>query len=187
EHFPTVFAACRSAGIDPAREPIPVAPAAHYHMGGILTDAQGRSTLNGLWACGEVASTGAHGANRLASNSLLEAVVFGARVANDIASSPGVSDLEAAAPQEMVAIDRTREHGRAEQELRRTMTEEVGVIRDAASLTKALGKIGVIEGENDGDRRLANMLTTAKLITAAAYQRKESRGAHFRSDYPAPD
>ena len=81
EHFPTVFAACRAAGIDPVREPIPIAPAAHYHMGGILTDAQGRSTVDGLWACGEVASTGAHGANRLASNSLLEAVVFGARVA----------------------------------------------------------------------------------------------------------
>ncbi len=87
EHFPTVFAACRAAGIDPLREPIPVAPAAHYHMGGILTDARGRSTVDGLWACGEVASTGAHGANRLASNSLLEAVVFGARVAGDIASS----------------------------------------------------------------------------------------------------
>ena len=87
EHFPTVYAACIAAGIDPVKHPIPVAPAAHYHMGGILTDAQGRSTVDGLWACGEVASTGAHGANRLASNSLLEAVVFGARVANDIAGS----------------------------------------------------------------------------------------------------
>src|SRR5262249_46756326 len=150
KHFPTVFAACRSAGIDPAREPIPVAPAAHYHMGGIFTDAQGRSAIDGLWACGEVASTGAHGANRLASNSLLEAVVFGALLANDIASSPGVSDLEPSALEEMVAIDPPREHDHGEHELRRTMTEDVGVIRDAASLTKALGKIGVIEGENDG-------------------------------------
>jgi L-aspartate oxidase len=156
-------------------------------MGGILTDAQGRSTIDGLWACGEVASTGAHGANRLASNSLLEAVVFGARVANDIASSPEVADLEPAAPQEMVEIEPTREHDRSEHELRRTMTEDVGVIRDIASLAKALLKIGVIEGENEGDWRLANMLTTAKLITAAAYQRKESRGAHFRSDYPTPN
>jgi L-aspartate oxidase len=187
EHFPTVFAACRSAGIDPAREPIPVAPAAHYHMGGIVTDAQGRSTIDGLWACGEVASTGAHGANRLASNSLLEAVVFGARVAGDIASSPGIADLEPAAPSEMVTNEPLREHERGEQELRSTMTAEVGVIRDAASLAKALLMIGVIEGENAGDRRLANMLTTAKLITAAAYQRKESRGAHFRSDYPTPN
>jgi L-aspartate oxidase len=82
--FPTVFAACEAAGLDPRREPIPVAPAAHYHMGGVYTDANGRTTIEGLWACGEVASTGAHGANRLASNSLLEAVVFGARVAGDI-------------------------------------------------------------------------------------------------------
>jgi L-aspartate oxidase len=156
-------------------------------MGGILTDAQGRSTIDGLWACGEVASTGAHGANRLASNSLLEAVVFGARVANDIVSSPGVADLEPAAPQKIVEIESTSEHQRGEHELRRTIMEEVGVIRDAASLAKALRKIGVIEGENEGDRRLANMLTTAKLITAAAYQRKESRGAHFRSDYPTPN
>jgi L-aspartate oxidase len=187
ERFPTVFAACRSAGIDPARQPIPVAPAAHYHMGGILTDAQGRSTVDGLWACGEVASTGAHGANRLASNSLLEAVVFGARVANDIASSPGIGDLAPAAPSEVATAEPMREHERAEQELRRTMTAEVGVMRDAASLDKALLKIGAIEGENKGDRSLANMLTTAKLITAAAYRRKESRGAHFRSDYPVPN
>src|SRR5262249_8539436 len=88
DHFPTVYATCRSAGIDPTKDPIAVAPAAHYHMGGILTDARGRSSVDGLWACGEVASTGAHGANRLASNSLLEAVVFGARVANDIAGLP---------------------------------------------------------------------------------------------------
>ena len=84
EAFPTVYAACREAGIDPATQPIPVAPAAHYHMGGIATDERARSTVPGLWAVGEVASTGLHGANRLASNSLLEAVVFGARAAADI-------------------------------------------------------------------------------------------------------
>jgi L-aspartate oxidase len=186
EHFPTVFAACRSAGIDPTREPVPVAPAAHYHMGGILTDAQGRTTVDGLWACGEVASTGAHGANRLASNSLLEAVVFGARVANDIASR-SAAPLGAVRPSETATAGSDGDNERAEQELRRTMAAEVGVIRDAASLAKALLTIGVIENETTGDRRLANMLTTAKLITAAAYRRKESRGAHFRSDYPTPN
>ena len=130
EHFPTVFASCRAAGIDPVREPIPIAPAAHYHMGGILTDAQGRSTVDGLWACGEVASTGAHGANRLASNSLLEAVVFGARVARDIAAS-----LPMAQPVKPRAILATADDGaqsdKAEQKLRQTMAADVGVIRDA--------------------------------------------------------
>jgi L-aspartate oxidase len=186
EHFPTVVAACRAAGIDPAREPIPVAPAAHYHMGGILTDARGRSTVDGLWACGEVASTGAHGANRLASNSLLEAVVFGARVADDIAAALPSATLTA--PHEVhVAASHDGENGKAERRLRLTMAAEVGVIRDEGSLRNALATIGALEQETKDDRRLANMLTTAKLITAAALERKESRGAHFRSDYPTPD
>jgi L-aspartate oxidase len=182
EHFPTVVAACRAAGIDPAHEPIPVAPAAHYHMGGILTDARGRSTVDGLWACGEVASTGAHGANRLASNSLLEAVVFGARVAHDIAStlpSPTFTTL-----QELPAAASEDESDDAEHRLRLTMTDEVGVIRHEHSLLQALEAIATLEQEHRGSRRLANMLTTAKLIAVAALQRKESRGAHFRSDYP---
>ena len=186
EHFPTVLAACHSAGIDPTLEPIPVAPAAHYHMGGILTDARGRSTVDGLWACGEVASTGAHGANRLASNSLLEAVVFGARVADDIACSPpSVMTLE---PREVeVAAVHDEENDDAEMKLRLTMAAEVGVIRDERSLLNALTAIDVLERDNKSGRRLANMLTTAKLIAAAALLRRESRGAHFRSDFPTQD
>ena len=86
EHFPTVYAACMEGGIDPVSQPIPIAPAEHYHMGGVWTDAHGRTSLGGLWAAGEVASTGVHGANRLASNSLLEAVVFAARIADDLAA-----------------------------------------------------------------------------------------------------
>ena len=189
EHFPTVFAACRSAGIDPRREPIPVSPAAHYHMGGILTDAQGRSTVNGLWACGEVASTGAHGANRLASNSLLEAVVFGARVANDIAFFHQGANPDAMKPRAIVVAGTPSDgaNEQAEMTLRRTMTAEIGVIRDEQYLTHALSTITTLEKENKSDRRLANMLTTAKLIAVAALRRKESRGAHFRSDYPTPD
>jgi len=186
EKFPTVTAACRSAGIDPAREPIPVAPAAHYHMGGVLVDAQGRSTVDGLWACGEVASTGAHGANRLASNSLLEAVVFGARAAKDISTAlppPPIGDLHIAT-RHNASGTRNRE---AEQELRETMSANVGVVRDADGLSEALGKIIALERDNDGDPLLGNMLTTAKLMAVAAFARTESRGANFRSDFPAPD
>jgi L-aspartate oxidase len=185
EHFPTVFASCRAAGIDPVREAIPIAPAAHYHMGGILTDAQGRSTVDGLWACGEVASTGAHGANRLASNSLLEAVVFGARVARDIAASlPMAKPVK---PREILATPGDSQSDKAEQKLRQTMAADVGVIRDADSITNALLTICALERDARGDRRLGNMLSTAKLIAAAALQREESRGAQFRSDYPTPD
>jgi L-aspartate oxidase len=186
EHFPTVYAACQAAGIDPAREPIPVAPAAHYHMGGILSDACGRSTVDGLWACGEVASTGAHGANRLASNSLLEAVVFGARVAADISALPAASKPELFGEAKPAGAA-SGASGQAEQKLRLAMTAGAGVIRDEASLRGVLVTIGELEETHKRDGRLANMLIAAKLIAAAAYLRKESRGAHFRKDFPTPD
>ena len=188
DRFPTVFALCEAAGIDPRREPIPIAPAAHYHMGGILTDANGRTTVEGLWACGEVASTGVHGANRLASNSLLEAVVFGARVAADIAGTAAASVAVAAAVTPAAVVPASIEtDSDAILTLRSTMTEKVGLIRDEDSLVAALRVISHLEQGADPDPVLANMLIAAKLITAAGLARKESRGAHFRSDYPQAD
>jgi len=185
EKFPTVYRSCREAGIDPVSQPIPVAPAEHFHMGGILTDANGRSTLDGLWACGETSSTGAHGANRLASNSLLEAVVFAARVAADIHQHLPVAKLMH--PVEEADDARVAEPPAADvAELRRTMSADVGVMRDAAGLRRALGVIAGLSARNRSPR-FANMLDAARLVAAAALARTESRGGHYRTDHPEPE
>jgi L-aspartate oxidase len=180
--FPTVYGSCMAAGLDPVSQPIPIAPAAHYHMGGVWTGASGRTSLDGLWAIGEVASTGVHGANRLASNSLLEAVVFGARAAADIAASdlPDHDRLLPADRMEPVAHD---SDFAVVEELRDLMSANVGVIRDEAGLAGALKAIRRLASRSR-DIEISNMLTTALMITAAAHARRESRGAHFRSDYP---
>ena len=185
--FPTVWGHCRRAGIDPSTELIPVAPAEHYHMGGIATDARGRTSLAGLWAVGEVASTGLHGANRLASNSLLEAVVFGARVASDIRGfipndrvGHFVQPLRIAGAR---AADSASRRAKLEQ-LRAIMTKYVGVVRSAKGLKSALAALRALEAGPAGDSVFSNMILTARLITVAALMRKESRGAHFRVDYP---
>jgi L-aspartate oxidase len=185
--FPTVYGHCRAAGIDPVRQLIPVAPAAHYHMGGIATDDSGRSSVPGLWAVGEVAATGLHGANRLASNSLLEAVVFAARVAQDIRSldrhqrrAPRV-DLQRIAGS---SVDYGANRAAAVARLRRTMSDHVGVVRDAAGLSRAMSVLRDIERQAGGDRVLANMALAARFIAAGALAREESRGAQARSDYP---
>ncbi len=182
ERFPSVHASCMGAGIDPAHDLIPVAPAAHYHMGGVAVDERGRSSLAGLWAIGECAATGVHGANRLASNSLLEAVVFAARAAHDISgqSPPAVNPpaIEAvAAPPVLPAHERA---------LRNLMARDVGVQRDAHGLTHALGEIARLERETPSPAT-RNLATTALLIAAAAYARRESRGAQFRRDFPTAD
>ncbi|MEC9367910.1 MAG: L-aspartate oxidase [Pseudomonadota bacterium] len=185
EAFPGIYEVCRTAGIDPAREPLPVAPAAHYHMGGVLTDANGRSTVDGLWACGEVASTGAHGANRLASNSLLETVVFGARIAEDLLGllpahgsgrpiEPSTGGGGAPTPQ---AITR----------LRAVMSAKVGVVRERHGLAEALSVITDIEADEGLPIGFRNMALAARFIAAAGWAREESRGGHFRKDFPQPD
>ncbi len=183
--FPTVYARCMAAGLDPATQLIPIAPAAHYHMGGVYADRRGRTTLDGLWAVGEVASTGVHGANRLASNSLLEAVVFGARVAADIAAAQ-LPDVDArVAAQITEPPPRDRDVAIVE-ELRDLMSANVGVIRDGAGLAGALKAIRRLSTQAR-DVEISNMLTTALMITAGAFARRESRGAHYRADYPLPD
>jgi L-aspartate oxidase len=183
--FPTVYATCLSAGIDASKDLIPVAPAEHYHMGGVSVDEHGRTTLDGLWAAGEVASTGLHGANRLASNSLLEAVVFGARVAADVAVRVPARRGPAAAPK--IRHEPCPPHEAAAlSELRRLMSTDVGVIRDQAGLTRALSAILRIERESHCPN-LRNMTVTALLVAASALARCESRGGHERTDFPASD
>jgi L-aspartate oxidase len=186
QRFPTVFTACQSASIDPARAPLPVAPAAHYHMGGVLTDANGRTSIDGLWAAGEVASTGAHGANRLASNSLLEAIVFAARIARDIAALlPQPTSIELPVDEPDLFAD-AQESPVEEGRLRALMQANVGVIRAGSGLAHALAELAGFE-QASRSPALRNMATAALLVAAAAYARTESRGGHFRSDFPAAD
>ena len=186
--FPTVHGYCAEAGIDPAKDLIPVTPAAHYVMGGIWTDADGRTSLPGLWACGECTSTGAHGANRLASNSLLEAVVFAARIAEALkaeGSEAAPADWADGSVPNPDAVTET-DHP-AMVRLRSVMSAHLGVLRDAEGMREALRAIIALEEQNTDDIRFANVLTTAKLIAISALNRTESRGGHFRTDHPEPD
>jgi len=181
EKFPTVYASCMAAGIDPAKQPIPVAPAAHYHMGGISVDARGRTSLKGLWAGGEVSSTGAHGANRLASNSLLEAAVYAARIAEDIGDSPIAAP--ARLPGTLMDQQDRAMAAPEEKSLRAIMTSHVGVIRHGDRLAEAVRAFAAVERDT-ANIALRNMATTALLVAASAWARRESRGAHYRIDYP---
>ena len=177
-HFPTVFAACQAAGIDPATQLIPVAPAAHYHMGGIASDEHGRSSLPGLWVVGECAATGLHGANRLASNSLLEGLVFGERVAADVRGRLAQGPLRGAPPAPPRFASPAPPHV-----LRSAMSRDVALERNADGLRSALDVIARLQNTSS-EPALLNMAAAAKLVTAAALARQESRGGHWRSDYP---
>lgn len=192
ERFPTVFELCRRLGLDPRREPIPVSPAAHYHMGGVAADAWGRTTLAGLWACGEAAANGVHGANRLASNSLLEALVFGARVARSVAGEGPASVRLVGAPEPPPAGARRLPAGgagrRAVERLRELAWRHAGVERTGEGLARLLeGLEGFEEAEGDLGGEGRNLLLAARLVAAAARERTESRGGHFRSDFPRAD
>jgi len=203
KRFPTVIEICRKAGFDPFNELIPVAPAAHYHMGGIVSDRLGRTSIKGLWACGEVAATGVHGANRLASNSLLEGLVFGCRVAEDIKKrkSPHNLNIDIEIPNIPEISVSNEEVNLLTNSLRKNMYENVGLCRDFRGMRLAYKahknlalKINHIESQAgklnctlDVIRswgELRNLTLAGCLVTKAALGRSESRGAHYRLDFP---
>jgi L-aspartate oxidase len=196
EHFPTIHARCLDFGIDITRDPIPVVPAAHYTCGGLVTDLRGRTLVDGLYALGEVASTGLHGANRLASNSLLECLVFAESAAEDILAR------DAPPPPPLPAWDESRVTDADEEvvishnwdELRRTMWNYVGIVRTSKRLERAQHRIQLLQEEiaefyanfrvTNDLIELRNLVLTAELIVRCARTRRESRGLHFSRDYP---
>lgn len=194
--FPTIYSTCVAYGIDPANEPIPVSPAEHYMMGGIRTDLDGATNVPGLLACGECACTGVHGANRLASNSMLEGLVFGIRTVRAAIASFEASQNEIDGPQySIVNAGPVQEHPAeelavAKERLRDAMWRYVGLVRNENGMRHALktlnelySKYGHPPARRDAIE-LANMIECAWLVARSAIERQESRGAHFRSDYP---
>lgn len=204
--FPQALTLCRRGGYEPLQEPVPVAPAAHYHMGGVITDENGRTGIDGLWACGEVAMTGVHGANRLASNSLLEGLVFGHRVACGIIAA-GPTTVPTAEPRRTPPAARALPIAEIEavrERLRALLATHVGIVRSGDGLQRAADGLEELQWRLDklaadapvvggldyetlrrtGEVR--NMLTVARLVTQGALQRTESRGAHYRTDFPEP-
>lgn len=213
EHrFPTILAACRAHGIDPVTQPIPVAPAAHYASGGVWTDLRGRTTVPGLYACGETACTGVHGANRLASNSLLEGLVFAERIAADITERPPITEpipkpAPKPAPQGLATGASPRGEGgallapEARYAVQRIMTTGAGVLRSAESLSHAARQLDRVQEDavetlhRDGKTaepgvetwEATNLLLVARVLVAAALRREETRGCHWREDRPDRD
>jgi L-aspartate oxidase len=198
-HFPTIVAKLRELGIDPVTEPIPVVPAAHYSCGGVLVDRHGRTDLVGLYAIGEVSQSGLHGANRMASNSLLECLVFGASAADDILSrlpdTPPPPPIRPWDESQVTSSDEEVVVSHNWAELRRFMWDYVGIVRTDRRLARAAARVGLLKAEiqqyysafrvTPNLLELRNIVEVADLIVRSAQSRKESRGLHFTTDYPA--
>jgi L-aspartate oxidase len=185
ERFPGIFALCSARGIDPSKDLIPVTPAAHYMMGGVVTDLYGQSSVPRLYAVGELARTGVHGANRLASNSLLEGLVFAERVARDLIKNTRLTTLPAPGRWKVPPLADRGAAQVAADTIRAVMWDYAGIARTARGLRTALDKLEEIGKRLPaGATEEENMLQTAQLIVEAALLRKESRGGHYRADYP---
>ena len=189
ERFPKIYETCKFYDLNIAVDLLPVSPASHYCMGGIRTDLHGRSTIQGLYAAGEVSCTGVHGANRLASNSLLEGLVFGARAgASAFADNYElrIANYESDSPQSAIRNPQSAISTAVKKRVKRVMWERVGILRDKDSLKRALQEFEQIEQSNLGTSS-RNFVTLAKLVAASALWREESRGGHFRTDFPERD
>jgi L-aspartate oxidase len=187
ERFPTILASCRAHGIDPVTELIPVSPASHYASGGVLTDLDGRASIPGLFACGEVACTGVHGANRLASNSLLEGLVFAARIGRALAG-----ETLSARPTVPLAAGAPLIPGSERRRMQRSMSEDASVMRSADSLAHVSRTLAEIEAEASGvpctdDWEATNLHVVARTLVHQARIREETRGSHWREDFPERD
>ncbi len=196
KRFPSILASCREHGLDPVGDLLPVAPAQHYASGGVRTDLLGRSSLPGLYACGECSCTGVHGANRLASNSLLEGLVFAHRIAQDITERFAAGELPPADPRPAESLDPLGSvlvRSRHRHDLQHRMTEGSGVVRSATSLAATGEFLAALAAEADGAEggpkswETTNLLHLGQLLTHLAAVREETRGGHVRSDFPDRD
>ena len=185
--FPQVYSYCKKADLDPEVDLLPILPVAHYHIGGVKTNLKGQTSVEGLWCCGEVAATGIHGANRLASNSLLESLVFAKIVAEEINNKDIDSKINISSGFIKIFKEKTKNKIRAKKyiwQLRSSMMRNLGIVRNKDTIIRGLNDVLKIERESKGlSAKLNDMLLVCKFIIISAYLRKESRGCHLRSDY----
>ncbi len=189
--FPQIYRYCFEHGLDMTKEPVPVSPAAHYLMGGVRTNTWGETTVRGLYACGEVACTGVHGANRLASNSLLETIVFGKRIIERTLEASGEAAPQTADARDLAPFVHEGAGVPDRASLQSLMWDKVGIVRDGDGLAQATRQLaawraGLTPAHDRPSHELANLLLVGRLMAEAAQAREESRGAHYRTDFPEP-